>query len=453
MDHRIGSISVGKDADIVIWERHPLRLGARPTHVFIDGAELDFKSSWTKSVVEPSSLKKEDHHELPPFSENTMRLEDHGLDNPSSFQDACHQGVDSFVLRNISQIYMNATTTLYAQENQGLYMVVHQGQISCLGLACDRDRIDWPVSSPVFNMGGAVVLPGIVSMGVPLGLMEVQSEDTTYDGAVKKDASSYQEVVRAVDGLKLNGLRLQKAYKAGVTTAIAQPVTFESLIAGISVGFRTGTENTILDSVEALVKEEAALNFVIQHGSDLTVSQQIAKIRHLLTSNMDKDTKTNVFARAAQGQIPIVVQVDDKDEIASLLMLKQTIQTQYHRDLQLVILGGSESYLVADHLSRLNVPVILMPARCFPSTWQSRLCLAGPPVTPWTALDVLIQHGVRVGLGSTDPDNGDARNLIWEAGWNLAHNTQLTPSQAVGLVTWNMADILHLPSQLDRLKR
>ena len=163
--------------------------------------------------------------------------------------------------------------------------MVDQGRIRCLGVSCDRDRVDWPVSSPVFNMGGAVILPGIVSMGVPLGLFEVQSEEATYDGVVKKDVSTSEEVVRAVDGLKLNGLRLQKAYKAGkyledlkyrhkstqylcsgVTTAIAQPVTYESLIPGLSVGFRTGTENSILDA-QALIKEEAALNFVIQHGS------------------------------------------------------------------------------------------------------------------------------------------------------------------------------------------
>lgn len=229
----------------------------------------------------------------------------------------------------------------------------------------------------------------------------------------------------------------------GVTTSVSQPMS-SSLLAGVSVAFRTGVENTVLDSVDALVKEEAALNFVIQRFSSQTISQQIASIRELLVNHVKKDPSHNVFARAARGKIPVVVQVDDKDEIASILNIKQAISQEYNYDVKFVILGGGESHLVADHLSRLDVPVVLMPARCYPTTWQSKSCLTGPPVTPSTVLDVLVKHGVRVGLGSTDLDNGDARNLIWEAGWNLAHNPHLTPQDAVGLVTWNLAEIFGL---------
>ncbi len=34
---RVGSLEVGKDADIVIWSAHPLTLEAKPLHVFING--------------------------------------------------------------------------------------------------------------------------------------------------------------------------------------------------------------------------------------------------------------------------------------------------------------------------------------------------------------------------------------------------------------------------------
>jgi len=55
-------------------------------------------------------------------------------------------------------------------------------------------------------------------MGVPLGLSEIQAEETTQDGYAKNDVTDdglYKKIVRAVDGLKFNGLHLQKAYKAG----------------------------------------------------------------------------------------------------------------------------------------------------------------------------------------------------------------------------------------------
>ena len=37
VDKRVGSIEVGKDADIAIWNNHPLSVYASPDYVFIDG--------------------------------------------------------------------------------------------------------------------------------------------------------------------------------------------------------------------------------------------------------------------------------------------------------------------------------------------------------------------------------------------------------------------------------
>ncbi|KAI9019283.1 hypothetical protein CLU79DRAFT_759500 [Phycomyces nitens] len=466
LDHRIGRIAPGMDADIVIWERHPLRLGARPQKVFIDGAEMNFKASWAKNVDEvqdPSWVdslettvetitKKEDKSWLPPFSTSTMKLEDHGLNNPTKFDKACGPKVDTFVMRNISRLYLGPDETFDATlASRRIGLVVKDGVVVCAGIECDREHFEWPKSSPVFEMGGAVIIPGIISAGEPLGLSEIQAEASTQDGIAKNDVSDSklaQTVVRAVDGIKLNGLHLQKAFKAGVTTAISQPLTDSAGLAGVSVSFRTGVENTVLDTNDTVISEETGLHFVVGTSESSTVSQQIAAIRELLSSNVNKDASSNVFARAAQGKLPVVIQTNDKDEIASIVQMKQQLydQSKQQFSVQFIILGGAEAHLVADHLKRLDIPVILSPARCFPADWSSRLCLAGPPLTPLTGLDILLRRQVRVGLASTDGNDGNARNLIWEAGWNLAHNGKLDESQAVGLVTWNIAEMFGLGS-------
>ncbi|KAG0177028.1 hypothetical protein DFQ28_003324 [Apophysomyces sp. BC1034] len=440
--HRIGSIDVGKDADIVVWANHPLRLGARPKHVIVDGVELDFEKSWTKAVEEiledgqTASVKENQEKPqpemslLPPRPLGSMKLEDHGLDNPMSFDEACDPSVNSFVLRNISQLYMNAKEVYDGHKSgQSLHLVVQNGTVVCAGPNCDRDNADWPHGSPVFEMGGATVIPGIVSACAPLGLMGIQMESSTLDGYARNDLSDPQldrKIVRAIDGLKLGDLRLKKAYRA------------------------------VLDSNDTIIKEETALHFEIFHSggypdgeTKMTISQQIAAIRELLTTSVEKDASTNVFARAAQGKLPVVVQTHDKDEIASIVQMKRQLYERSNQkyEVQFIILGGAEAHLVADHLKQSNVPVILTPARCYPNTWQARHCLSGPPLTAETGLDVLLRHGVRVGVASTDADNGDARNLIFEAGWNLAHNSHLSPADAIGLVTWNMADIFGLQSE------
>ncbi|MCA8972553.1 MAG: amidohydrolase family protein, partial [Planctomycetes bacterium] len=39
VDDRVGSIAPGKDADVVVWSGHPLGLGSRAEHVFVNGVE------------------------------------------------------------------------------------------------------------------------------------------------------------------------------------------------------------------------------------------------------------------------------------------------------------------------------------------------------------------------------------------------------------------------------
>ena len=39
IDHRVGSIAVGKDADIVLWDDHPLSVYARAEQTYVDGTK------------------------------------------------------------------------------------------------------------------------------------------------------------------------------------------------------------------------------------------------------------------------------------------------------------------------------------------------------------------------------------------------------------------------------
>ena len=117
------------------------------------------------------------------------------------------------------------------------------------------------------------------------------------DGNAENDVTSpdiAERIIRAVDGVKLNSLHIQKAFKAGVTTSVSQPFIESKLLAGVSVAFRTGVKNTcklihivvfyskchymiclltvsvpfqqVLDSNDTFVKEEAALHFAITHS-------------------------------------------------------------------------------------------------------------------------------------------------------------------------------------------
>lgn len=61
--------------------------------------------------------------------------------------------------------------------------------------------------------------------------------------------------------------------------------------------------------------------------------------------------------------------------------------------------GGQEAHLVASQLADAGIDVILTSPRSFPTTWDSRRALPGPPLTADTAVTILHQAGVRVALG------------------------------------------------------
>lgn len=45
IEDRVGSLEKGKDADVVVWDRFPLEIMARPDHVIIDGKVVYSKQS------------------------------------------------------------------------------------------------------------------------------------------------------------------------------------------------------------------------------------------------------------------------------------------------------------------------------------------------------------------------------------------------------------------------
>lgn len=75
-----------------------------------------------------------------------------------------------------------------------------------------------------------------------------------------------------------------------------------------------------------------------------------------------------------QGKIPLVIDVQNADAMASLLHLKAEIEKHHkHRSsLKFVFSGANEAYLLAKDIKEAGVGVILTTPRSFPGTWESR---------------------------------------------------------------------------------
>ncbi|KAI9282649.1 hypothetical protein BY458DRAFT_496867 [Sporodiniella umbellata] len=415
LGHRVGSLKVGYDADIVIWDREPLELGASPLQVFIDGIpqfdQRPIKSIPSKKTTVESQIKKQ----------NAKAME----------------GAKNFVLKNVGYSFLNQ------EPKEGpIDLVFQNGSLLCSELDCSRTASLEKAFE--YDLQGGYVLPGLIGVGSSLGLVEIPSEQSTGDGRIRPSASQdAKDIVFAVDGLKLGTRHLEEAYKGGVLTSITAPVS-GNVVVGISTAFKTSADSVLTEG--AIISPVVALHLQVGDSvkSDVfpTISSQIGFIRQLLTGNLENK---NHYGQAARGEIPTIISAVNKDEIASLIILKRDHLPQA----KFVISGGTEAHLVAPHLAEVNIPVILRPTLCTPSTFDTLHCLSGAPLTNGTVAHVLHRYGVKIGVGISG--DGFARNLAWDAGWLSATSPQensISEAQAVQFVTSNIRDIYGLGSSL-----
>jgi imidazolonepropionase-like amidohydrolase len=110
LGHRIGSLKVGYDADVVIWDRSPLELGAAPLQVFVDGVPL-FDEKNIDPVVENTPTNK--------AKSTTV----------STAAAAAAAGKSSFVLTNIGRNFLSEA---HGNDDDSV-LVVDNGKIVCSG--------------------------------------------------------------------------------------------------------------------------------------------------------------------------------------------------------------------------------------------------------------------------------------------------------------------------------
>ncbi len=137
----------------------------------------------------------------------------------------------------------------------------------------------------------------------------------------------------------------------------------------------------------------------------------------------------------------------------------------------MTIFGGAEAWKVASKLAAASVNVIITSTRCTPGFWETRDCILPNGIgkgldyinqknvsMTLPAAQILTQNGVKVGLGIGETNF--ARGLLWEASWiyhdslqssNAMKKPSLTVEEALGMVTWNVADVTGSSESVGRL--
>ncbi|KAH7106018.1 hypothetical protein BKA62DRAFT_348569 [Auriculariales sp. MPI-PUGE-AT-0066] len=436
LDHRLGSIRTGYDADLVIWDSHPLALGATPKQVYIDGiSQLD------KPTVHEKPEVYQKLPETPDFGDAAQQAVKYdGLPPLAPESDA---GLIAFV--NVGSV---SGTSLNGDSNT---VVVDGGRILCAG-SCAMSAN----ATRTIDLRGGALAHGLVSFGAPLGLEEISAEASTNDGSAPDALSNAIPellggdgfVAQAADGLTFGGRDVLLAYRAGVTHAISAQTSAlgYEFVRGISTVFSLGASHRL--ERNAVPKREVALHILIERGMPQSVSTRIAALRRLLLGH-GKGKLGDTFRVVAQGELPLVIDVASADIIATLLELKAEVEAKTGGKIRLILSRAQEAYLLAPQLAKAGVGVILNPSRPFPLVWSMTRMLPGAPLTEKTAAQVLHEHGVTVAIGIEE--SWSARNTRFDIAWTaLESGGAITHSNALALASTNFEKLfgIELPKDL-----
>ncbi|KIJ59733.1 hypothetical protein HYDPIDRAFT_32949 [Hydnomerulius pinastri MD-312] len=426
LGHRLGRIQEGYDADVVIWDSHPLSLGSVPQQVFIDGIP---------QLTSPHVSAKPSSFQSPP---NTPNFDKEAADAFAyeGLPPLDARPIKRAIFVNVDSMYTRSEGDLAVQERPDV-VVVQDGKVICSGRAMCSGYLSDKYAEVIDLKGGSIV-PGLTTYGTPLGLVEIRLEPSTNDGSVlnplAKDPPAVlgDGLIRAVDGLQFEGRNTLLAYRGGVTAAVTAPSG--SFVQGVSTAFSLGAPN-ILQS--GSIQSDVAVHVAITKNSAQSVSTQIAALRQLLLGHGGDE----MLSRVREGTATLVVDVNSADIMASLLRLKAEYEKVSGKTLKLTFAGAIESHLIAKEIAQAGVSVIVTQPKPYPDTWDQRRILAGPPLTADSQVTALLAAGVNVGVGLVD--EYEARNLRWEvARLALSSDGGINRTTALALATTNLEKAL-----------
>lgn len=189
--------------DVVLWDSHPLALGATPIQVFIDGISQLANAS---TITKPASLQKAP--KTPDFDqEREEAIKYEGLPPLTPLRS---RG-EVVMFTNITNIWERTVdgsvvnTFKIAQTTKPAVAVVENGHIVCHGVASCASYMVSDIDHVVDLQGGSLQ-PGLVTVGSGLGLQEIAMESSTVNGEgynrlLSDPPSLARDLPRAVDGL------------------------------------------------------------------------------------------------------------------------------------------------------------------------------------------------------------------------------------------------------------
>ncbi|MCF7561419.1 amidohydrolase family protein [Sabulilitoribacter multivorans] len=307
----------------------------------------------------------------------------------------------------------------------------------------------------IIKATGKHVYPGFIVPNSTLGLVEVDavkaSDDETELGSWNPHIRSliaYNAESKIVESMRPNGVLLGQIAPTGGrisgTSSIVQFDAWNWEDAAIKTddGIHMNWPNSFSNG-RWWLGEEPGLKPNDKYGEQVTEIEKY--FNDSKAYNKGTKTKTHLpfeaLAGIFSGSKKLYIHVDDEKGIIDAVNFSKENGVKH-----MVIVGGRETYKVADLLSQNSIAVLLRRTLSLPSHTDDDYDL------PYKSAKPLVDKGVLVALQVTGGgmERMNSRNLPFYAGATVAHG--LTKEQALQLITLNTAKILGIDDSYGSLE-
>ncbi len=305
-----------------------------------------------------------------------------------------------------------------------------------------------PAGATRIDGKGKTLTPGFIDAASPLGVRGIDLEPSTLDEALK-DAVMVPGF-RVADGFDPMAIKILIAREEGVTSAVLAPS--KGVLAGTGHWVSlTGTMSSMPDMRKPVAMfgdvgtAGAASSGGARGGLWLKLREAVADARWYAKNKAAVEQNRSrllslsplhleALLPVLEGKIPLLLNANRASDILEAVRFGQ------EEKLRIVIVGGTEAWLVAAELKQAQVPVLLVPSGMVPGSFEQ--LRARDDVA--TKLDAA---GVSVTISCTDESR---RRLRQEAGIAVAYG--LPRARALSAITLAPAKALGLAKELGSIE-
>ncbi|MFO0947321.1 MAG: amidohydrolase family protein [Planctomycetota bacterium] len=430
LEDRVGSIEVGKDADLAVFAGHPLNTYSRCVMTLVDG-EVFFEERKSIHWGDDNSERP-----TPPTSGPPLVLADGPKPRPLMIPTRAN---DTYAI-----MYATVHPVDKPEIERGT-VIVRDGKIAEVGT-----NLRIPTDATVVEAEGWHLYPGLIDAGTKVGLAEVDSARETNDYL---EEGPFQPDLRAAAAIHPDSELIPVTRAGGVTTVLTMPIS--GILSGqsalVNMAGWVPKEMVVTDPVALHVKlpamprfpEKAPQAFMGRGRLASERARRLGELRSLFElARHYHAAKREAASRSAPAPVvdprlealgpyvlkekPVVFRADAAKDI------REAVHFADQLGVRMILSGGRDAWKVIDLLKEKQISVIVGPV----------LTLPGADYDPYDSVfrNLLRLHENGIPYCVQSDETSNSRNLPFHAAMAVAYG--LPPEEGLKAITLYPARIL-----------